>query len=278
MTTKLNRAQRRQQERQHRAGGAGHARLSKPKARAQSSSHPSRADRGLGLLESLDGHAFLRNRLRAIAKDRGDWAGIPMPLTDECLVVEPNYPNAQALMAIGRPEADQESAGWVKVNQWYSNQRRSDIIIFRYHDGRTDWGLLPAFHSLNFALKTLGCAEAWGIEQESNAVNLLGTLISHRQFKQYLLTGTFIETSKRSKTAYLFRRLKPTVALAMESPSIRILCALCMHPIGYYSGSWAGAMCPTDDVIAHLMMMRGDERLFWKRSTQHPAWRPEAGL
>jgi hypothetical protein len=37
-------------------------------------------------------------------------------------------------------------------------------------------------------------------------------------------------------------------------------------------------MCPTDDVIAHLQLMRGDERMFWKRSNQHPSWRPEAGL
>jgi hypothetical protein len=51
-----------------------------------------------------------------------------------------------------------------------------------------------------------------------------------------------------------------------------------MHPIAYYHGSWAGAMCPTDDVIAHLSLMRGDEAMFWKRSTQHPAYRPEAGL
>lgn len=40
----------------------------------------------------------------------------------------------------------------------------------------------------------------------------------------------------------------------------------------------AGAMCPTDDVIAHLMLMRGDEVDFWHRSNQHPAHRHEAGL
>ena len=43
-------------------------------------------------------------------------------------------------------------------------------------------------------------------------------------------------------------------------------------------GSWAGAMVPTDDVIAHLSLMRGDEHMFWKRCNQHPSWRPEAGL
>lgn len=83
---------------------------------------------------------------------------------------------------------------------------------------------------------------------------------------------------------YVFRRLKPTVAMA-ASPGLpeanrgmKILCSLCQHPIAYYEGSWAGAMVPTDDVIAALAMMRGDEPMFWKRSSQHPPYRPEAGL
>lgn len=59
---------------------------------------------------------------------------------------------------------------------------------------------------------------------------------------------------------------------------MRILCCLCMRPIAYYADSWAGAMCPTDDVIAHLALMRGDEAMFWRRCNQHPPYRPEAGL
>lgn len=209
---------------------------------------------------------------------RGDWAGIPMPLSGERLVVEPRYPNAQGLMAIGAPEqADDGDDGWQEVNRWYSIQRRADIIVMR-KDGETDWGILPGFHSLNFALGTLGCAEAWGIEQESNAVSTLAGLLPHRQFKQYMLTGMFMEASTRSGVHYLFRRLRPTVAIATKGEKTRILCALCMHPIAYYAGTWAGAMTPTDDVIAHLMMMRGDEAMFWRRSTQHPPTRPEAGL
>lgn len=202
-----------------------------------------------------------------------------MPLDGERLVIEPNYPNAQALMAMGRKNKEEDD-GTKLINSWYCIQRRCDIHLFRLPNGRIDWGASPAFHSLNFAMGTLNCAEAWGIEQESNAVHLLGTLVKHRQFKQYMLTGMFIESSKRSGIAYLFRRLKPTVAIGIDHAknTTRVMCALCMHPIAYYSGTWAGAMCPTDDVIAHLMMMRGDEAMFWRRSTQHPAWRPEAGL
>lgn len=248
---------------------------------APSSSPPSREDR-LARLEQFDGHAFLRNKLREIARDRGDWAGIPMPLSDERLVVEPRYPNAQALMAMGRqPQpASRDDEGFRQVNQWYCPTRRVDVLVFHHQDGRIDWGIAPAVHSLNFALSTLNCAEAWGIEQESNAVQLLGSLVTHRQFKQYMITGMFIERSPRSGLFYMFRRLRPTVALTIDArtDTMRILCALCMHPIAYYARSWAGAMCPTDDVVAHLTLMRGDEPMFWRRSTQHGALRPEAGL
>lgn len=113
-------------------------------------------------------------------------------------------------------------------------------------------------------------------------MQLLGTMIRHRQMKQYVLTGMFPERSLRSGVTYIFRRLKPTIAIAPargnDEESMRILACLCMHPIAYYARSWAGGMCPTDDVIAHLALMRADEHLFWKRSNQHPPYLPEAGL
>ena len=90
--------------------------------------------------------------------------------------------------------------------------------------------------------------------------------------------GMFMETSKRSGLTYVFRRLRPTIVLDAKGSEVKIRCCLCMHPIGYYAGTWAGAMTPTDDVIAHLMMMRGDEPMFWRRANQHPSWVPEAGL
>jgi len=232
------------------------------------------------LLERFDGHAALRNLLRDVAGDRELWAGIPLPLDGESLVVEPTYPNAQALMAMcGRKaEEDPISQKWRLRARFWSTHKSSEILILEDAEGRIDCGIVPGIHHLDYDLRTLGCADAWGIEQESNAVRTLASLVSHRQFKQYMLTGSFLESSKRSHVTYLFRRLKPTVAIAARGGKMKILCCLCQHPIAYYQGSWAGAMCPTDDVIAHLSLMRGDEALYWKRSTQHPAWRPEAGL
>lgn len=224
----------------------------------------------------------LRYGLGIIAQGRGDWAGIPVPLETARLVIEPSFPKANELATIGGScvEPDGDDDGWRLRNRWYSLRHRCDILIME-RDGKIDWGTRPAFHHISHDLSTLGCSDAWGLEQEGRAIELLESMLRERQFKQYLLTGMFLERSPRSGVTYLFRRLKPTVAIAAgtaKDDGMRILAALCMHPIAYYAGSWAGAMCPTDDVIAHLALMRGDEHMFWKRCNQHPPYRPEAGL
>lgn len=234
----------------------------------------------MGIVESFDGFAGLRNGLRDIAARRGDWAGIPMPLDGQKLVIEANYPMATELAEIGAPKEEPLPPDVTIRNRWWSRRERCEIYIWN-EGGKVEWGRVPGFNHLGFDLTTLGCATAWGIEQESNALALLGTLVRHHQMKQYLLTGMFLESSMRSGLTYLFRRLKPTVVLDARNKTeaeTRILCTLCLHPIAYYAGSWAGAMAPTDDVVAHLMLMRGDEPMFWRRANQCAPDRPEAGL
>jgi hypothetical protein len=255
--------------------------------------------------------AALRDGLARVADKTALWAGIPMPLAGERLVIEPSFPNALALSRIGPPQTvchdckatqgaehaedcpkfepgvavapHDDDEGWTFINEWYSPHWRCKILVMRDPQGRIVHGKLPAFHHVSHDLRTLGCSDAWGLEQEQRALRLLGTLIRHRQMRQYVLTGMFLEKSRRSGVTYMFRRLKPTVAIAADgdrdpNASMRILACLCMHPIAFYAGSWAGGMCPTDDVIAHLSLMRGDEHLFWRRSNQHPPYLPEAGL
>ena len=229
-------------------------------------------------LETYDTHAGLRHVLAAIAAEKDEWAGIPMPLTDQPIVIEKTYPRAEELAQIGQkpPEAD-DWAGVEKRGAWWSTHKRGEIRIWR-DQGKLQWGYRAGVNHFEHDLRTLGCSDAWGIAQEKNALQLLATLVPHRTFRQYLLCGMFLETSARSQITYVFRRSRPTVAVSSRTGSLRILCTLCLHPIAYYAGSWAGAMCPTDDLIAHLVLMRGDEHLYWRRSNQHPAYRPEAGL
>lgn len=235
-------------------------------------------DQRVASVERFDNFAGFRRGIARVAKDRDHWAGIPMPLDGHRLIVEPRWPQADEFMQIGAKEPAAEKYPGAKIrNTFYSSKLRCDITIFE-HDGKVQWGWLPAVHHFTHDLATLGCSYAWGIEQEHNALQLLGTLVRHHTFKQYLLTGMFLETSPRSGLTYCFRKLRPTVVLDLRGEEVRIICALCLHPIAFYESSWAGAMCPTDDVIAHLMLMRGDEPMLWRRANQHPAWRPEAGL
>lgn len=223
----------------------------------------------------------MRNKLREAADLREEWAGIPMPLQDQRMIISPRYPRAKELMEIGNKPPDTVPDNIKIRNTFYSKHIRCDIVIYE-EDGKVKWGPVPAVHHFRHDLSTLGASFAWGIEQEGRALNLLGELIKPHAFKQYLLTGMFMETSKRSGLTYMFRKLKPTVVIDARGSdgcdSCTILCCLCLHPLGYYEGSWAGVMCPTDDVIAHLQLMRADEHFYWKSCNQHQAYRPEAGL
>lgn len=232
------------------------------------------------VLEHFDGMAPLRNAMRKIAASKGEWAGIPMMMKGNPLVVEPSYPKAAELMAYREAEPaedpDEYYQGWKVRNHWWSRRRRQTIVIFE-KDGKVTFGVHGLHNNFGKILGTLGASDAWGIEQEKNAIDTMGGLLRHRQFKQYLLTGMFMEVSARSGLHYLFRRLRPTLVLSTSTGDARCIAALCLHPIAYYEDSWAGAMCPTDDVLSHLMLMRGDEHMFWKRANQHPPYRPEAG-
>lgn len=280
----MNRQQRRAQARalrKPRADGLA-PRVSQRPERAGSLSREQRAAK-VNLLERVDNFSGVRNMLKDVAARDCEWAGIPMPIEGQRLIIEPTYPRAKELAEIGQkptPAVPKEIDGAKVRNSFYSSKKRCDIVIIE-KDGKIDWGLIPAVHHFTHDLMTLGASVAWGIEQEAKALQLLGTLIRHHQFKYYLMTGMFMERSTRSGLTYMFRKNKPTVVVdAREkgAEDCRILCCLCMHPIAYYEGSWAGAMCPTDDVIAHLMLMRGDEPMLWRRANQHAPHRPEAGL
>lgn len=230
----------------------------------------------LETLEELDSFAKARNQLRRLAECAGEWAGIPLGIEGEELVVEPRYLFAD-IFKPALPQDDPEALP-IRSVFWSTKYRCKFAILERPNGKVVAQPLIGTGNAATMLLSTLGCSFAWGIEQESAAVHLLGTLVRHHAFKCYMLTGTFLESSSRSGVTYLFRRLRPTVAMKEHKGTMRILACLCQHPIAYYAGTWAGAMTPTDDVVAHLMLMRGDEAMFWRRSNQHPAHQPEAGL
>lgn len=237
--------------------------------------------RGRELLKSLDNYSDTREFIAYLAEQGSEWAGIPTPVSGEKLTIAKGYPFAEAFASVDMLSKDDPympREGETHSLFW-STRLRATVVIFRNTEGKVvQWGTIKQTNPAAILLTTLGCSVAWSIEAEAQALQTLATLVGHVAFKHYLLTGTFLETSKRSGTTYLFRKLRPTVAMSTATGTVLILTCLCLHPVAYYEGSWAGALTPTDDVIAHLMLMRGDEHMFWKRARQHGAGRPEAGL
>lgn len=201
-----------------------------------------------------------------------------MPMDRHDLVIEPTFRRAQELLEIANEEPEplpEHLEGVTIRNILWSNRLQSEIY-FCHKNERAHLRVLPYNAKLGMLLDTLDCSYAWGLEQEQKAVQMLGTLVKHHQLKMYLLTGMFSESSRKSNIIYIFRRLRPTLAISCKTH--RCIAALCQHPIGYYQGTWAGVMCPTDEVVAHLQLMRADEHHFWKKSNQHGMRAPQAGV
>lgn len=248
-----------------------------------------------GLDDGWEGH---RQALHALAADRGEWAGYPLLSEYFELEVEPRHPlyatlQGQSLRA--EPPADSPVAlacagaealvgEPLLVNHWVDYGREREVYLLKdTPDGRVYAQTLPRYTCAGrakFLLDTLGASQVWSAGAELTALRRLKTLVTVAAFRYYLLTGTFLETSPRSQVTYLFRKNRPTLALAktLHGDDMRVLAALCLHPIGHYRGTYAGSLVPTDDVIAHLVLMRGDERKFWSKANQHDPRCPEAGL
>lgn len=214
--------------------------------------------------------------IHQMAEHVNEYAGMPIPIDDEELTIHPSYRFAPAYEALRQCKEDDVAPVEI-INSWWSSLRGWEYIIYRV-DGKIRFTINRRVRHAVMQMRTLGVADAWTMEAEIAAIMKLGTLIKPHAMHKYAMTGSFLESSKKSKVMYMFRRLRPTLAISTSTGSAHILAALCLHPIGYYNDTWAGVLCPTDEVIAHLMLMRGDEHCFWKQANQHPAHRPEAGI
>lgn len=236
-----------------------------------------------------------------------EWQGVPVPLPELPIILHNRHPMQQAYRKIqqeldggfeieihvGGPGHEPVVAGGPDEEEHIRNvfhSRREQATIFIYERGGTVFHAKlfdSPDHSMNrlkFWLTTIGASDAWDHQAELKARKKLREMVSERQYRHYDLTGAFMELSERSGLTYVFRRLRPTIAMSPRhkeggiAESMRCIACLCMHPIGYYGGSWGGCLVPTDDVIAHLISMRGDEAKWWGQCNQHEPWRPEAGI
>lgn len=238
----------------------------------------------------------VRYVLDQMALEKGDWEGIPAPIDGQRVVLYDRHRLAAFYTTMGPAgefscSVDDVCEEETIVNSWFSRKLNAEVYVVRR--GPKTFALkMPvspdqAMTRLTFWLKTLGATDAWGLDAEYKAREKLRGMLAEHQWRRYDLTGSFLETSPRSKLTYMFRRLRPTVVLSPRWPetssgrtpdSMRCLAVLCMHATGYYAESWAGCLTPSDDVIAHLLWMRGDEAGYWGAANQHDPAAPEAGL
>ena len=222
----------------------------------------------------------VRESLVRMGRSEGIWAGVPLPVDGLAMTIEDKYPfekleerfgNGRTMSRFAVPnDADQ----WFLHSCWHSTVKRGAVYVFIGPHGRVRHQFIQiSEYERIINTMVVAASPAWSIDAEFAAIEKLGKLITRHMLEIYMLTGTFLESSRRSGLFYIFRRLAPTIAVRPGPGGAmvggRVLAALCAHPIAYYNNSWAGAMVPTDDVISHLVMMRGDEHFFWRRCNQH---------
>lgn len=228
----------------------------------------------------LPTYSQLIRKLSAIAADKSEWAGIPIPQIGEYrLQLEPRFPYQFNACNNHDVDADLDHTPMVDVvNSWWSDRKNCEVVVYETTDGRRHYSVTHQ-NKTAMLLGTMFVSVAWTFDAELKALKKLSSLVNEHEMDAYLITGGFIETSPRSGVTYFFRRLRPTLALKAGSDGqMRVLCALCRHSIGWYRGTWGGVMVPSDEVVASLVWMRGDEHGFWKQSNQHHPILPQSGL
>jgi len=221
-----------------------------------------------------------------IAAERGEWCGAPVPIASFPLSIAEGYgiPTLNGATLGAEESAISDELGeWKIINSWWCPRRGGTVVIFE-HNGKRGHGIeLECRERLGGGIKrqlaVFEVAEVQDMEAELIAMDTLRQMIKPHLFAAYVLHGMILESSKKSGVTYWLRKGKPTIALAPDqNGEMKILCALCLHPLGYYEGTTYGAMVPTDEVIAHLIMIRAREAFFWRKANQHPAHQWQSGL
>lgn len=217
----------------------------------------------------------------------GWYEGVPVPVHDLRVTVcetHPLKPYLEPLLNLVEQRrmcssGDVDETSTIR-NSWRHSTIRGVTVHLMQIGSRVEAYLSGENPVAAMLLNTVGASAAWTVAAEERALSKLASLITPHAYSQYRLVDMFLERSPRSGLTYLFRKLRPTVVLTphRHPDRMEILTTLCMHPLGYYQGSWAGCMTPTDDVLSHLLLMRGDEHEYWKRAEQHPPDEPEAGI
>ncbi len=189
------------------------------------------------------------------------------------------------------PEKKKEEGDWVLHTEWNTSQpwkgQYGTVVVWRNKNtGKFKKSFYPELlwqTRIEMQGRTMANLLGYGIEEaEIQARKKLESMLSPDQRRALLLCDSFCEQGK-SGVVYWIRKNRPTIALRRDEKSkedgkATPLCALCLHPLGWYKYSFAGIMTPSDDMIAHLLMIRGNEHFFWRKANQHQLDKPMAGV
>lgn len=233
--------------------------------------------------EEISWDEFHRQLNEIAQKNYGIEYGLPMPShfeMDRPLIVAKRAPFG-AVPVGGRTQYEDELAmAFIGIDD-------ADFYIAQSRPGIADADLGPYSIQKPYAGTRLRSlfdtarirSGAMTAARELKAVEALKKRVKESQYDSYVLNGLFLERSKRSDVVYIFRKGLPTIVLSHHGyPDGRVIACLCLHPLGYYFATHAGLMCPTDEVICALLLMRADEHEYWKKCGQWAASDPRGGL
>lgn len=246
-------------------------------------------------IQDIQQHPNYEELLRQVSDDfeqLAEEAGLPCGMPASALAFKEGVYLEQAfvraiLQGAGASAPKPESTTTAELdervlhNQWVTKRpwRGQWGIVHIWRNRRTgefEWDFeefLPGLSRLEWAMRTTAVQLAYGnVEAEVKARRKLEAMLAPRQLKSWTLTESFYEQG-RSGMVYWLRKNRPTVALRPDSRTkddgkATPICALCLHALGGYQGTGAGILAPSDDVIAHLVMIRGNEHLFWRKANQ----------
>jgi hypothetical protein len=138
----------------------------------------------------------------------------------------------------------------------------------------------PYVERLQFAMDSMFRRNVCSlVTAEEAAREKLKSSLSLMQWESYVLSDCFWEVG-RSGTKYLIRKNRPTLAFSRDDSDggSKILCALCLHPLGYFLYSWTGFLAPSDEALTHALYIRSDEHFYWRKANQIPPTEVVSGV
>jgi hypothetical protein len=231
----------------------------------------------------------LFSKMNQIAQDRGCEYGIPIPSAHDVerpMILAKGTPFYRVPLNYATALAEELASRKITIRNSWSMLGDKEVCIVETEKGPMVW---PRYHAgirLRKIMDSLGLRH--GTQQtaaaEMRAMESLKQRIGEHRWQMYVLSGAFAEKSTRSDIHYIFRKGLPTIAFSYHSgyggsyDGGKVLACLCLHPMGYYQGSHVGLMCPTDEVICALLMMRGDEAKYWASCGQWSATDSRSGI